>query len=306
MFLDRPLVAREKPLLDRRQHPLDERVGAVVCAGLDDEIDVDLEVARADRDLHPVSVPAGVGERPRDGGLADAEEPEHAPSRRLRARQQRAKRVHLERVRPEPAQLRRWPRQNDDDAAGRRLEQQARRGAGQPERRRALRQRRLLRHPGREVGVVALQPLRRRARHRFDLPLQILVHAKPDARCARHHLDRPVVVRRPEAAGDEARVRFEPGTKRGLQLGRSVADDRDPRRLEAQPQRLAGEERPVQVGSLAAHELAARDDDESSRPAQPLASAVRVGVTTTRRFFRAGSATGFPRRLTRSPVECTT
>ena len=45
-----------------------------------------------------------------------------------------------------------------------------------------------------------------------------------------------------------------------------VADDRDPRRLEPERERLAREERAVQVGALAADELAARDDDRGPRP----------------------------------------
>ena len=90
---------------------------------------------------------------------------------------------------------------------------------------------------------------------------------QPDAERLRDELDRAVVVRRPEPAGDEHRVgAVERVAERRLELLRRVADDRDARRLEPEPQRLAREERPVQVGSLAAHELAARDDDDGARP----------------------------------------
>ena len=54
---------------------------------------MDLEVAGADRRLHPVAVAAGVRERLRDGGLADAEEAQPPQLRRLRAREQRAARA---------------------------------------------------------------------------------------------------------------------------------------------------------------------------------------------------------------------
>src|SRR3989442_6366347 len=56
-LLDRTLVLGEEVALERRS----ERGGQVVCtrlrSRLDEEIDVDLEVARADRRLHPVPVP---------------------------------------------------------------------------------------------------------------------------------------------------------------------------------------------------------------------------------------------------------
>ena len=195
------------------------------------------------------------------------------------------------------------PGQDDDDAAVGGREQESRRGSRQAERARSLRQRRLLRHPRREVGVRALEPLRRPARDGFDLPLEALVDAEADAGGARDHLDGAVVVGRAETAGDEARLRLQPLPQRRLELLGSVADDRDPRRLQPEAERLPREERPVQVGALAAHELAARDDDEGPGAAQPPASAVRFGVTTTRRFLRAGSATALPPSRTRSPEE---
>ena len=72
-------------------------------------------------------------------------------------------------------------------------------------------------------------------------------------------------MRRPEPAGDEARVGFQPVSQRRLELGRVVSDDRDPRGLEAVAKRLGGEERAVPVGALAADELAAGDDDRYPR-----------------------------------------
>src|SRR5207302_1793135 len=78
---------------------------ALLCAGLDDEVDVDLEVARADRRLDAVPVAARVGERLRDRRLARAEEAQDAPSRWTRALEQAAERVGLERTRPQPPEL---------------------------------------------------------------------------------------------------------------------------------------------------------------------------------------------------------
>ena len=49
---------------------------------------------------------------------------------------------------------------------------------------------------------------------------------------------------------------------------RVVADDVDPRGLEPDGEQRAGQERAVQVGSLAADELAARDDDDGAGPSR--------------------------------------
>ena len=220
VLLDRPLVARVEPALDRRQQAGLELVRARLRARLDDEVDVDLEVARADRRLHPVSVAARLGERLRDRRLADAEEAQRPPARRLRAREQRAERVRLERVRPEPLQLGGRAREHDDDAPLAVRDEQAGRGAGEPERDRAVGHRRLLRHPGREVGIRPLEPLGSGARDRLDPLLELRVDVEPAAERARDHLDRPVVVRRAEPAGDEARVGLQPLSERRLELGR--------------------------------------------------------------------------------------
>ena len=150
------------------------------------------------------------------------------------------------------------------------LDQQPRRGAGEAERDRAVRDRRLLRHAGAEVGVGAPQALRRGARDRLDLPLELRVDVKADAEPPRHHLHGAVVVGRAEAAGDEAGVRLQAVPQCLGELVRGVADDRDPRGLEPEAQRLAGEEGAVQVCG---------DDDDRARARQLGARAVRVGVT---------------------------
>ena len=86
-----------------------------------------------------------------------------------------------------------------------------------------------------------------------------------EPRRARDHLDGAVVVRRAEAAGDEARVGFQRVSERRFELGGVVADDRDPRRLEPVAKRLGREERAVPVSPLAADELAAGGDDRRPR-----------------------------------------
>src|SRR5206468_11243278 len=53
--------------LFRSQERRLQLVGARLGARADDEVDVDLEVAGADRHLHPVAVAAGLRERPGHG-----------------------------------------------------------------------------------------------------------------------------------------------------------------------------------------------------------------------------------------------
>ena len=59
MLRDGPLVAGEQVALERSDEPRLELVRALVRTGLDDEVDVDLEVARADRRLDAASVAPG-------------------------------------------------------------------------------------------------------------------------------------------------------------------------------------------------------------------------------------------------------
>ena len=264
---------------------------------------MDLELARADGRLDPVPVAARLLERSRHGRLAHAEEPQHAPSRRSRPLQQLPHRLAGQRVRPEPPQLARRAGQDDHDAARRRPEDESRSRAREADGDRRSRPCRLLRHTGREVPVRPPQALRNRAGDRLDLLLERLVHDELEPGCARDQLHRAIVVRRPETAGDEARVRLQPLTEGSLELGRRVSDDRDPGRLEPVAQRLGGEERAVPVGALAADELTAGDDDDRARPlAHPRRRVVRFGVTRTRRLCTAGSATARPSRVTRRPA----
>ena len=225
---------------------------------------MDLEVARADRRHDPRRLAARLGERARDLGLARAVEAQDAVLGRLGVRENALHRVGLERARPEPLQLRRRARQDDHDGVPR-AEHEARRRAREPERDRALGQRRLLAHARLEVRVRPLQPLRDRTRDLADLGPQRLVDVQRQAGGARDELHGAVVVRRAEAARDDAEVRLQPYVERGLELPLVVADDRDRRGLEPEAHELAREEGPVAVGAVAAHELAARDDESATQ-----------------------------------------
>ena len=264
-----------------------------------EQVDVDLELARADGRRDAVALAPALLERPRDLGLARAVEAQHAPFGFTRAREHRPHRLRLERPRPEPLQLARRPGQHDDRATlG--LEHERRRRAGDPDDERALRQRRLLAHARCEVGVRPSEPLGDRAGDRLDLRLEPLVDDELATRRTRDELDGPVVVGRPEAARDAAEIGLEPLAQRCLELGRVVADDRDPRRLDAEPQQLRGEERPVQVAPVAADELAAGDDDEAARAAQAarekpcVREEVRAGAGSRGRRGRCRPPPGSP------------
>ena len=99
-LLHRALVAAEEVIGERLHERLLERIGPCLGAGLDDQVDVDLEVAGADRRLHPVPVAARVGEGLRHGRFARAVEPEHAALGRHRPRQNPLQRLRLDRPRP--------------------------------------------------------------------------------------------------------------------------------------------------------------------------------------------------------------
>jgi hypothetical protein len=128
-------------------------------------------------------------------------------------------------------------------------------------------------------------------------------------------LDRPVVVRRPEPAGDDAEVRGRALTERRLELFRRVADDEDAFRLEPERDELTRDERPVQVVAISSNELAAGDDDERARAAAPYAdggtfrivrgvtisfsAAVRPGMRRTRPLTFATRFAGLPTAIQR-------
>ena len=101
--------------------------------------------------------------------------------------------------------------------------------------------------------------------------LQLGVDTERRSRDPRDELDGAIVVRRAEPARDEADVGVLRRPQRALEIRGIVPDDHDPLGHETQRERLARVEGPVSVGSLAAHELAARDDDRRARAlAHPL------------------------------------
>ena len=108
----------------------------------------------------------------------------------------------------------------------------------------------------------------------------------------------------PARGRDEIRRRHRLG-HRCLELGRIVADDVDPRRLEAEREQRARQERAVQVGALAADELAAGDDDDRAWPragrAGQAGSAAKIFFAVTKTpcaLTAAGSRTLLPLRRT--------
>ena len=219
----------------------------------------------------PSPVAAGVGERLRDRRLARAVEAQHAASGRPCARRARARtRLGLERARPQPLQLRRRPGQDDRRRAS--PASRTRPGAvpARPSEIAPSGSVACLRTPGCEVGVrpaaAARRPRARRARSPRRAPRRA-TSSRPAA-CA-SELDRAVVVRRPEPAGDEAQV----GLRAPPRSAASSSSGRSPTiviRAGSRPsdERLRGEERAVQVGALAADELAAGDDDRGPRAAR--------------------------------------
>ena len=120
-----------------------------------------------------------------------------------------------------------------------RVDDEARRGPGEPEARRARGQRRLLAHALREVRVRPLQPLGDHAGDTFDLGFEPLVDAQLEPGDLRDDLDGAIVVGRPETARARDEVgRDERVPQRRLELVGIVSDDLDSRRLE--PERRAG------------------------------------------------------------------
>ena len=209
-----------------------ERVRARLRARLDDEVDVDLEVARADRRLDAVAVAAGVGERLRHRGLARAEEPEHPALGRRRAAEHAPHRLALERARPQPPQLPRRAGQHDDDARARcraRARAPCRRSRATtapsgsvacfvtPRRSRAYGRRR--RSANRAGDRLDLAP-RALGRHGAAAPATRATSSTVRSSC--------VGPSPPETRHTSA---SKPAAQRRLEVGGIVADDQDPRRL---------------------------------------------------------------------------
>ena len=202
------LVAREEVALVRRDERALELVGARLGARLDEQVDVDLEVARADRHVHAVAVAARAASA---WATADSRRRRRSAARGARraraAREQRAQRLGLEHARPELLQLARRAGQRDRDA---------RAGLEHDRRRRARRARptiapsgsvACLRTPCGEVRVrpVAAASATRRESSSISASSSSST-CEADAGGAREQLDRAVVVGRPEAARDDEQV----------------------------------------------------------------------------------------------------
>ena len=238
-------------------------------ARVDEQVDVDLEVARADRRLDAVPVAAGVGERLRDRRLARAVEAQHAPRRAAaRARARAAPARSRARAATAAAAPRGGPGRTTTGAVRRCSSTSPGAVPASPSETAPSGQRRLLAHARLEVRVRPAAAARRpRARPRRSPRAAPSSSTSVAAGGPRDELDRAVVVRRPEPAGDDAQVGVErpprapPRARRGRSPTIVIRAGSSP-----SSSSLRGEERAVQVGALAADELAAGDDDRGPRP----------------------------------------
>ena len=94
--LDRLLAPRVEELRERPGERRRERLAPLVCPRRDEQVDVDLRLARADGRLDALAVAAGRRERLGDGGLGDAVEAEDVAGRRCRPGEQAAERLARE------------------------------------------------------------------------------------------------------------------------------------------------------------------------------------------------------------------
>ncbi len=222
----RPSVARSESAT---------RAPSLLRAGIDEQVDVDLELAGADRHLDAVALPARRRERLGDGRLGRPEEAEHPV---LARRQLCASTRRTASVSSALGQSR-WssrggPGRTTTTTAAE-IEHEARCRSGEPERQRALRPRRLLAHAGREVHVRPAEPVRDRSRDRADLLLE-LARREPAPSRRRARRARPSGRRasgrgRPRRGRDPRRI--PPGT-------RARGPRRDLRRSRSTPARAPG------------------------------------------------------------------
>ena len=206
-----------------------------------------------------------------------------------------AHRIGLERTGPQSLKLTWRARKHDDDALAE-VEDEPRRGPGEPERDGAFRSSRLFAH-ARGKGVERpAEPFRDRARDGADLVLELFVEHQRPPGGPRHNLDRAIVVRRPEAPGDDAEISVQRFSERMLEIVDAVTDDPNRPWLKAETDDLGCEKRPVAVLTLAADELRAGCDDCRAGAAQDVARRILCEVTTNVEPF--GRSTRFPFSLT--------
>ncbi len=118
-----------------------------------------------------------------------------------------------------------------------------------------------LRTPGAKSAYGRWRRVGHGAGQLLDRRLELLLDVEPHAGRVGEQLDRAVVVRRPEPARDDEQVVLEPAAKRRLEIGRVVADDRDPSRFDTAAEQVRREVRAVAIRPVAANELGARRDD---------------------------------------------
>ena len=225
---------------------------------------MDLEVAGTDGHVEAVSVAACRVQRPGHRRLAHAVKAKRPPLAVPCAREDIADGRGLQRGGPEPLELAGWAGEHDHGRAlG--LQHEARSGAGQADRHRACRERRLLAHAVCEVGVRPAEAFRKRPRDRFDLRFEGSIDDELGARGPRDHLHRSVVVSGAQPPGYNAEIGLEALAERGLELFWSVADDRYARGIEPERQHGVREKRPVAIVAVSSHELAPGGNDRHSR-----------------------------------------
>lgn len=139
-----------------------------------DEVDRDLQIAGADRDLNAALLFPSLGEHPRDGRLARPEQAKQSSCRRTSPSENPLHRVVLDDAPPEPTQLPRGPRERDGDPPIV-FEEDRRRRAGEAESDASGGKRSLLANAGLKVGVRPAQPFGDRAGDGLDLGSQALV-----------------------------------------------------------------------------------------------------------------------------------
>ena len=212
-----------------------------------EELDPDLAVVCADRRLDPFRLASGLRERPRHRRLAHPVHAQDPVLRRLRA-------VRAPAAPPSSSNAACHRRRSSGGGPGRTtatapsgLDDEARCRPCDPDHPPAVRALspafgRLPRTPRTDAGGA-----RRSAARHARSPRELGSTDDGTAGGARQELDGPVVVSRPESAGDDEQVGRQALAKRRLQLLGLVSDERDPRGLEARassaPRRETGRSR---------------------------------------------------------------
>ena len=290
--------SRSRPPHARRGRPASatsacfELVRARLGARLHEEVDVQLEVARADRHLDPVAVAARRGERLRDRRLRDAVEPQHRAARaRARARatgaaarsRARAARASAARAAARAARRRRSSPTSSTTAGAVPTSPTDSAPSGSVA---------CLRTPCAKsvYGRPRRSATRRESSSICASSSSSTCSPTPAARASSSIVRSSCVGPRPPETHEQ--VVASPSRSAASRSAGVVADDRDPRRVDAEAQERRREERAVAIVAVAAHELGARRDD---RGAQAYAGRQPVAVTMITRGLPPGTWTSLPR-----------